>query len=232
MEYGKILKLGVTEFRRFSDFVLANNKKLTPHVFSSEYSKVKRGFLAGNTRDQFCSEAEQFATRLAEQKSNDFAGIVYSDLCKLSEFTPKALEKYAFQGYEAARANGDYIHMMARLNDLRKIYMHRPEKLYDYIQVLYKQEKCLKQLARHYDSAVDTFQSVSRKPAKKEDYEQMLAYVQTEIGKLTKKKHPNDAHRKLLSARDIFEHYQNVPSIKYIDMLLKEIEKAQKQVNK
>ena len=226
MSYDKIVKIGVSEFRSFSEFVLTNNKKFTPRVFSEEFGKVQRGFLAGNDRDVFCSEAGNFAEKLAAQNNNDFAGIIYSGLCKLTEFYPPVLEKYALKGYEAAKANGDYVHMMARLNDLRKIYMNKPDKLYDYIQVLYKQEKCLRQLARHYDTAVESFQTVSRKPAKKEDYEQMLGYVQTEIAKLTRKKHPNDAMRKLLSAKEIFEKSGNKPSIKYIDMLLRDIEKS------
>lgn len=228
MGYEKIVKLGINEFRSFSNFVLVNNKKFTPRVFSEEFGKVQRGFLAGNDKDVFCSEADNFAEKLSAQNNNDFAGIIYSGLCKLTEFYPPALERYALKGYEVAKINGDYVHMMARLNDLRKIYMNKPDKLYDYIQVLYKQEKCLRQLAKHYDTAVESFQSVSRKPAKKEDYEQMLGYVQTEIAKLTKKKHPNDARRKLLSAREIFEKFHNNPSIKYIDMLLSEIDKSQK----
>ena len=53
----------------------------------------------------------------------------------------------------------------------------------------------------------------------------MLAYVQTEIGKLTRKKHPNDAKRKLLSAREYFVENNNEQSVRYIDLLLGKIEK-------
>lgn len=225
MGYGKILKLGMSELQSFSDFVLSNRKMISPRVFSEEFGKIQRGFLAGNDRDLFCLGASRFAKNLAANDNKDFAGIIYSRLCKLMEFSPVELEKYAKEGYKIAELNGDYVHMMARLNDLRKVYMKRPEKLYDYIQVLYKQEKCLKHLSKHYDSAVATYQSVSRKPASQHDYEQMLAYVQTEIGKLTKVKHPNDAMKKLLSAKNIFEKSDNKHAIKYVDMLISEIRK-------
>jgi hypothetical protein len=114
--------------------------------------------------------------------------------------------------------------MMARLNNLRKIYYGNHNKLGDYVNVLYKQEKCLKELTNHYDTATENYHSIIRKPASKRDYSIMLAHVQTEIGKLTKKRYPQDAKAKLLSARKTFEKEKNYQSVNYIDMLLNEIE--------
>lgn len=59
--------------------------------------------------------------------------------------------------------------------------------------------------------------------ASRTDYENMLAYVQTEIGKLTRKKHPQDAYNKLINAREIFEKRGNYQSVGYIDMLISKI---------
>ena len=85
----------------------------------------------------------------------------------------------------------------------------------------------------NYEECVTNFQSVIRKPASQEQYEKMLAYVQTEIAKLTKKKHPNDALNKLMSARHIFEKQNNEQSLKYIDMLINEIRNGQQlRINK
>ena len=80
--------------------------------------------------------------------------------------------------------------------------------MYDYIQVLYKQEKCLKELTNHYESAIASFQTVVKNAASRTDYENMLAYVQTEIGKLTRKKHQNAANGKKLQE----EYDKNMPS--------------------
>ena len=191
--------------------------------FSKDFGKYEKGYLKIRAEDEFCRQADDLATKLVEQNNTDFAGIIMSSLCKLTEFIPAQLEKFALRGYEIAKANGDHVHMMARLNNLRKVYMNRPEKLYDYIQVLYKQEKCLKQLTRQYEVSAKSYNSVFRKVASKRDYEMMLAYVQTEIGKLTKKKFPQDARAKLLSAREIFAQRGNKQSVNYINMLLKEI---------
>lgn len=215
-----------TQLERFSTFVLGNQNQMSPQVFAEEFGKIQRLYLIEKQKDLFCSEADKLAGQLVEHKNNDFAGIIMSALCKLTQFFPEKQEPFAIKGYEIAKANGDSIHMMARLNDLRKIYYRRPEKLYQYIQVLYKQEKCLKELTRNYDNAVNSYQSVTRQAAKQRDYEQMLAHVQTEIGKITKRKHPHDAKAKLLSAREIFEQRGNHKNVEYINMLLNEIEAA------
>lgn len=212
-------------FDRFGHIVAENGEYLTLTRFSKSFTNIKRGLLSSDNNDYFCYEADKLATDLVKKKKNDFAGIIYSSLCKINEFIPSNLEFFAKKGYEVAKENGDYIHMMARLNDLRKIYINKPDKLYDYIQTLYKQEKCLKQLTRHYEDSVGSYRSILRKPASKSEYLQMLAYVQTEIGKLTRKKHPNDAKRKLLSAREYFVQSNNEQSVKYIDLLLGKIEK-------
>lgn len=207
----------------FSRYVLGNSKSITPRMFSKNFGEIRSSYIAKGKLDEFCSEASGLAKKLSELENNDFAGIIMSSLSKVDRIPFATSEKIALQGYDIAKKNGDYVHMMARLNDLRKIYTRRPDKLYNYINVLYKQEKCLKQLSKHYDEAVAGYKTVSREAASQYDYTQMLAYVQTEIGKLTKAKHPHDALKKLISARQIFENSGNKRSVSYIDMLISEI---------
>lgn len=209
--------------QRFSAFVLENPKQISPRMFADEFNKVQKVYLKERQRDLFCAEADVLAQKLMSSENHDFASIVISALCKITEFMPNQLEGFAKKGYEIAKLKGDYVHMMARLNNLRKVYQGDYNKLYDYVQVLYKQEKCLKELTNHYETAVGTYQTLVRKAASKNDYETMLAYVQTEIGKLTRKKHPQDALVKLLNAREIFEKRGNHQSVNYIDMLISKI---------
>ncbi len=212
-------------FANFSGFVLKNQSEISTEMFSREFTTIQRKLFSTETCDAFCHEADMLATKLIANENHNFAGIIYSALCKLTEYMPDKLEIIAKKGYELAKEKGDYVHMMARLNNLRKVYYRRPDKVYEYVQVLYKQEKCLKELTYNYETAASAYSTVIRKPAPREDYEQMLAYVQTEIGKLTRKKHPNDAFKKLLSARKIFEKYNNQQSIAYIDLLIGKIQK-------
>lgn len=198
----------------------------TPENFTKYFSEIQKKYLSAHQRDVFCLEADSLGAQMLEEKKFDFAGIIYSALCKLTQYFPEQLEMFARKGFLSAKANKDPIHMMARLNDLRKIYFRNPDKLYEYIQVLYKQEKCLKELTQNYEKAVSSYQSVNRIPAPREDYEVMLAHVQTEIGKITKRKHPHDAKAKLISAREIFKNKGNLKSVEYINMLLSEIKQA------
>lgn len=213
----------ISALQRFSIFVLDNQKQISPRVFADEFGKVQKIYLSEKQRDLFCAEANVLAEELMAIENKDFASIIMSVLCKMTEFFPEQLEGFAKKGYEIAKSRGDYVHMMARLNNLRKVYQGNYDKLYDYIQVLYKQEKCLKELTNHYESAIASFQSVTKNAASRSDYENMLAYVQTEIGKLTRKKHPQDAYNKLINAREIFEKRGNHQSVGYINMLISKI---------
>lgn len=211
------------DFGQFSEFVLKNQKQISPRVFSQEFGRIQRDFVLAKQRELFCQEADKLATRLVAEENGDFAGIIYSALTKLTEFFPRELEIYAKKGLAVAERNGDYVHMMARLNNLRKVYIDKPDRLYDYIQTLFAQEKCLRKLTRSYESTADTYKTVTRRAASKEDYEKMLAYVQTEIGKLTWKRHPNDAMRKLVNAQRIFAERGDTRSVEYIDLLMSKI---------
>lgn len=207
----------------FSRFLAQSKGQISPQTFADEFSKIRRNYLSSSQRDTFCSEADILATKMIEENNTDFAGIILSSLCKLTQYLPEQLEHFALKGLQVAKSNKDTVHIMARLNDLRKIYYRRPDKLYEYIQVLYQQEKCLKELTRNYDQAIGSFHSLSRIAAQKRDYDLMLAHVQTEIGKLTKRKHPQDAQAKLISARQTFETRGYKQNVEYIDMLLNEI---------
>lgn len=213
----------ISSLEKFSSLILNNPKKMSPQSFAYELSQLQKHYLKSKQRDLFCSEAGILADKLAEQNNHDFAGIIISALCKLTQFFPEQLEPFAIKGFHIAKANGDYIHMMARLNDLRKIYFRRPEKLREYLKILYKQEKCLKELTCHYTESVDSYKTLGRSAADKKQYIQMLAHIQTEIAKLTKRKHPQEARTKLLSARELFNSQGNHQHLEYINMLLSEI---------
>lgn len=221
-------KLLSQNINNFGKYILKNRNQITHKTFAHEFRKLEQDYVNRSETDLFCKESNQLIDTFLEKKELDFAGIIVSFLCKLSATKPRELEYFAQKGYNISKITGDYVHMMARLNDLRKTYIGCKDRLYDYIQVLYKQEKCLKKLTRNYPETASTFRSVTREVAPRETYEQMLGYVQTEIAKLTRRKHPNDALRKLLSAREIFQKHSNKESLAYIQRLIEETEKLLK----
>lgn len=207
-------------FRSFSKFVLENERMITPRVLSEHFINFQKSLERSAEVDEFCREADDLASKLFQDEKMDLAGIIYSGLCKMGG---RDMQVFAQKGYEVAEANGDYIHMMARLNDLRRVYYRDPSKVNEYVRVLYKQEKCLKHLTRNYDEDVKNFHSVIRRPGSFVEYETMLAHVRTDIGKLTWRKHPNDARHKLLLAKATFDKIGYTDSSKYIENLLKKI---------
>lgn len=222
-------KIQIPEVGRLADYVIQNNRHISPKFLSKEFLTMQDKY-ADRYYDTFCHDADVMAKCLEHGKNPELPGIIYSAMCKLTEYFPRQLEYFAKKGYQIAERNGDYIHMMARLNDLNKVYKNRPDKLMQYIDVLYGQERCLKELCYNYDNAVSTFRSVSRLPAPRESYYLMLANTQTELAKLIRRKHPDQAERKLLSARNIYSRdkiespEKNQASINYIDMNLRKIE--------
>lgn len=213
------------QFDKFSDFIVQNHRKVTPQNFSKRYTSLQNNFLESHAGDLFCSKSAELAEALTKQEQNDFAGIIYSALCEITELIPHKLEIFAKRGYETAKSNGDYVHMMARLNNLRKLYIDHPNLFQKYIKVLHKQEECLQELTTHYAECADRHKSIKRPIGSKEQYEQMLAYVQTEIAKLTKEKHPEECLERLRSAREVFNRQHNTRSVSYIEMLISETEK-------
>lgn len=213
----------IPDFKKFSEFVLQNQKQMSPLVFSQQLGEMQRGYLMAKQRELFCQEADKLADKLVEAENGNFAGIIYSSLTKLTEFFPKELEVYAKKGAKVAEVNGDYLHLMARLNNLRKVYIDRYDQLYNYINTLFAQEKCLRKITSSYDSITQQYKTVTRKAAPKETYENMLACVRTELAKLIWKKHPHQAEQKFLDARKIFEKNGQKQSLEYIDFMLSKI---------
>ncbi len=221
-------RIQIPEVGRLADYVIQNDKYITPKFLSKEFLTMQNRY-ADRYYDSFCNDADVMARCLEKGENPELPGIIYSAMCKLTECFPSQLEYFALKGYQVAERNGDYIHMMARLNDLHKVYKNKPDKLMQYIDVLYGQERCLKNICYNYNNVITTYHSIIRKPASRESYYLILANTQTELAKLIRRRHPDQAERKLLSARNIYSRdkielpERNKASIKYIDMLLKKI---------
>ncbi len=225
----------IPDFRHFSKFVLSNQRTMPLSYFASEFGNLKQVYLEANCRDYFCKNAGQLAEELVHRNNNDFASIIYSTLAKVTGRFPIELERYAIKGVDVARRNGDYIHEMARLNDLRKIYYRRQDRFQNYLDVLYSQERCLKKITSNYDEAIQRYKTLSRKPASRDSYLTMLAYIQTELSKLIWQKHPKNALSKLQCAQDIYRKNHDSASIEYVTLLMlkiKNVLQANNQFNK
>lgn len=211
------------DIRYFGRYVMNRKNRVSNEFFSDELGRIERQYIKYCQEDTFCIETDKLADKLFKTKNFDFVGIIMSTLCKLNEGFPHNLEYFALKGYGISRRNGDYVHMMARLNDLRKVYIGKPDRLYDYLNVLYAQEYCLQKLAKNYNRSIASFRTVRRPPAPKSSYEQMLAYVRVEISKLIRRKHPDEAMQKLSSALRVLKG-NDKKGADYARLLIRKIE--------
>ena len=214
----------ISDIKQFGKYIVSHKKGVTLDFFAQEFGKLRTLYERNHQEDYFCQQADILADKLVQRDRLDFAGIVMSTLCKVNEYFPHNLEYFAQKGYDISRMNGDYVHMMARLNDLRKIYSKKPDRLLEYLDVLYEQERCLKHVTMNYRDSVASYRTISRKASPRQSYEMMLAFIQTEIAKLTRRKHPESAMYKLQSAMRIFEKNQSYDNANYTELLMRKIE--------
>ena len=217
-------------FQDFSRFVGENIESITPMTFSNEFGKLEWSFIHYNEVDNFCNASIDLVTNVIEKNRSDLAGIIISGLCKIVDLPATQLEKIAKKGYYVAKKNDDPIHMMSRLEDLRRVLVGKKDRFYDYLHTLFKEEKCLERIVNDYDDLKDNRRTVLRELKPIESYQKMLAHVQVDIAKVTKKKEPENATKRLLEAREVFEKFKNKQTVEYIDMLLREISQTKMDI--
>ena len=209
-------------FNKFSAYCLARRGHMTSRVFSYNLEKVKGSFCRWHQQDFFCEQASKLADDFCESGDFGYAGVIYSCIIKLCK-DRTLFEKIVRKAYQIAESQGDYIHMNARLNDLRRIYDSRPGKTRYHIDVLFKQEKCLEHLVHFYGQSVEHFRTISTRAADFDTYNLMLAYVRTTLAKLTWKNDPFEAKVRLLASRCVYKNCGDDKSVQYVNYLLKRI---------
>lgn len=222
----------ISRLRKFSSLVSRNQESLTPRVFKEVLSETfGRDLKYVELEENFLREYSELAGSFAKDKgTQDFTGIMYDVVLKAVPISHQMKAQMGFGAYDFAMARGDYIHAMSFANMVRGSLKNVQDKdaFYLYLQALYKQEKALKKIGTDYAGSVKNFATIDKTPRLREDYMKMLAFVQTDIAKITWRKHPHDAQRKLLSARAIYSvnPQENRSSLEYIDRLLSDINGA------
>ena len=214
----------IVSIKNFSRFVLENQDKITNKSFAKQFSRLGKSYGdISATGDIFSREADMLADELFDMGNFDFVSIIMSTLCKTNKYRSDALEFFAKKGLSIAEIKGDYVHMVARLNDLRNIYFNNPEFKNEYIHVLRKEEKYLTIITQSYENAQKSFGTCGHKMAPLETYELMLAQIQADLAKYIKNCDPQEAKKKLTSALRLFNKYGVQKPVKYIAHIYVEI---------
>ena len=211
--------------KSFSDFILKNRAEVSERLFCDELANISKGYY--KNKSVFYKEIDSLGDTFIKNGDYELAGIVYSRLCKFACDDKKALEFFARKGYDVAEKSGDIIHMNSKLSYLRDIIMSDRSRNIELIQIMQRMEEILKTITENYDSTVKSFHSLATKPSSLDKYKLMLARIQTDLAKYTKRTEPEAAKSRLNSAKQIFIEYNQDRSIAYIDLLEHDIAVSQ-----
>lgn len=162
----------------------------------------------------------QLAEKLVYNQQLDLASIIYGVLIKNNEHNPVLLEEFAKRGLALARKTNDPIHIMARLDDLNHLYRKTEYGSKKHFKILSEEKNVLLEIVKHYDKAVQRYNTISRPPLTKNHYEFMLCGIRMEIAKIIMEKNPFIAITELEAAQNLMRKYGNGTLTKRIEMLL------------
>lgn len=211
------------EFKAFQTGVL-NSKKHNVGDFVCCLSRFEKRYKKNRQAESYAKNLFSFAELLSKNGVKDYVGIIYSALMKMPFIQPQAKELYASKALEYARNQGDSIHALARLVDLKILYKQTKQNR-KYTQTLFEEEKELIKICSNFRGAKENYRTCSREHSPLRKYELQLAKTRVDIAKVLLKSNPNRAAALLNKARKIFEQEGREKEVKFVDMMLDEIKR-------
>ncbi len=210
-----------SDFCRFRSRITQSRKQDSAY-FVSQISHFEKRYKRAGLQNNFAREIFALAGVLRGIGIVDLPGIIYSNLMKMPFLNNQVKEKYALQGLEYAREQGDSIHILARLVDLEKIYKKNKDT-HNYVNMLFQQEKILESICKDYRSAKENYKTYSRKSSSLQKYEMELAKTRVDIAKVIIKNNPKLSKILLERARKTFKKAEREKEVEFVDMMLSEI---------
>ncbi len=171
--------------------------------FYAKLAAIAENFGLKNKTTEITRCGQKLAEMLVGVDNGNLAGIIYSLLIKMNANNSKKIETLAVNGLAIAKRAHDPVHVMARSEDLRKIYSITEPQSDRLIKVLYDEKRALSNICKNYDSAKNRFQHISKEMKPIESYQAMLMHIKIQLAKLIKTKEPNNALDEMLSAREL-----------------------------
>ena len=211
-------------FKNFEKQVILQakqNKSVNPLDFSNKLRSLGDEFVSENKPESMNKNAQRLAETLVNLKDLKLAGRIYSYLIKFNFGNKKAVEEYATNALIIAKRLHDPVHIMARADDLKKVYRYSGADQDKLLKVLFDQKRALNSIVKDYTGAQKRYVSVSTKMKPVENYELMLASVKIEIAEvLIRKKDISAARVELNEALAIYEKFGSGPNTERIQQLL------------
>ena len=206
------------KFDRFSKMMMRGQHRDTTYVVSQlkQYEKQykKLGML-----DIFSDNISKLADGLHHRGMDDFAGIIYSNLVKMPNISPKQREIFAQRALEVAQNQGDSLHTLARIVDLKKVYQKNGRKR-QVIDTLFLEEKQLMSIIKDFEKSKGSYKTYARMASSLETYELRLAMARLDIAKGLMNSNPLAAERKIQYAIPVFEKFGRDKEVQFANTLL------------
>lgn len=188
-----------------------------------------------NNINEFCEKVSEIALKLTEspdQKKQRFGIILLGDLIK----TYKSLDNnekvivLAEKSLELSTKQGDKIHGLSRLYDLKNAYLNMGNKEKNY-KLTKEALKYLDYIIKNYDEVSTKFQSLLRPVAPLKNFELHKAELKSKLAIIIAHKKRNKSIEYLLETKEIYSKYKNNTAVRFIEVQLKRL-KASRLPNK
>lgn len=212
-------------FQRKIISISQRKEKVDTKSFYAQLAGIGDRFEECSQREVMNRNSKRLAETLVNLGNGSLAGVIYSFLIKLNHNKPALVEQLAYNGLAIAKRFNDPVHIMARCEDLNKIYSITDPKSPKRLRLLYDEKRALNKICQDYDKAQDRFMTISRKMKPLESYQRMLCHVKIRIARAEKKNNPNQAIYELESAKEIANELKSEKLLKIIDSVFKDITK-------
>ena len=210
-------------FAEFSNITL--NKKPTTSYLLSNLKSYEKNYRRINSLELYLRQVYQLANNCFSKGLNDFAGMIYSSLIKNKAIPDNIREVIINQAIDVAKAQKDPIHELARVVDLKHLYLRNldttpKKKLKNNIA----EETLLKKIINNFDDCTDNFKSVKKNSSQLDLYRFRLALVEVDIAKATIRTEKKTALKKLIHAKKTFNDLGKTTEAKFAQQLINQID--------
>ena len=217
------LRILNTNFQKFRTACIKrqNNDR---NYFVSQLNRFEKKYKQAGLENNFAETLFSFAQQMRKYEIKDFPGIIYSIIVKMPFITLERKETFALSALEFAHEQGDSIHALARIVDLKILYKQSKQN-HKYNKMLFQEEKELQKICSDFSNAKENFRTHSKEHNSLNRYQLQLAKTRVDMSKVLLKLDPKRAKKLLKKARITFELQARQKEVEFVDAMLLEIEK-------
>lgn len=201
------------------------NEEVDVKSFYAQLAGLGDRFEECSQREVMNKNSKRLAETLVSLGNGKLAGVIYSFLIKLNHNKPSQVEQLAYNGLAIAKRFNDPVHIMARCEDLNKIYSIIEPQGQKRLRLLYDEKRALSTICKNYDKAQERFMSITRKMKPLDTYQRLLCHVKIRIARAEKRTNPNQAIYELETAKEIANKLKSEKLLKIINSVMEDITK-------